>query len=186
LKPPSSAATKAAKVALPTLCAATLGLGLTGKLMAQSIEFDTEFTIAELMEALVMPEADVIWNAVQYLSTEDGERMVGPETDEDWLVVRHNAMALAEIANNLMIPGRAADKPGTSPPEGELSPAEIEALIDENRDAWNAYAQALRSVAIQAVDAVDARDLENLFLDTGGALDAACEACHRTFWYPDQ
>jgi hypothetical protein len=177
---------KVVNVVVSTFAAIAVGLGLTSTPMAQSLDFNTEITIAELMEALVMPEADVIWNAVQFSATEDGEDMIGPETDEDWLNIRHNAIALAEVANNLMIPGRPANRADAPAPEGELAPADIEALIDAERGAWNAYAQTLHTVAMQAVEAVDARDLEAIFLDTGGALDAACEGCHRTFWYPDQ
>jgi hypothetical protein len=186
VKPSESAAAGAVKFAGATLAAAGLSLVLTGAPMAQSVAFNTDISIAELMESVVMPEADVIWNAVQYTSTEEGDAMIGPETDEGWLEVRHSALTLAEIANNLMIPGRPADKPGAEALQGELAPAEIEALIDEQRGAWNAYAEALRAVARQALDAIDARDTEAIFLDTGGALDAACEACHQTFWYPNQ
>jgi hypothetical protein len=35
------------------------------------------------------------------------------------------------------------------------------------------------------VDAVDQRDVQK-FSDLGGSLDEVCEACHKTFWYPDQ
>ena len=112
--------------------------------------------------------------------------MVGPETDEEWLAVRHNAIALAEVANNLMIPGRPANRPDAEALPGELSPGEIEDLIDSQRSAWNGYARALRTVAMQAVEVIDARDSEALFLETGGDLDAACEACHTAFWYPSQ
>jgi hypothetical protein len=186
VKASENAAPRAVKVVVATLVAAGLNVVLTSASMAQSVDFNTEISIAELMEAIVMPEADVLWNAVEYTSTDEGDAMIGPETDEGWLEVRHSALALEEIANNLMIPGRPADKPGTEAPQGELSPAEIEALIDAQRGAWNAYAQALRAVARQAVDAIDARDAEAIFLDIGGALDEACEACHQTFWYPAQ
>lgn len=185
MKLPASAAARAARIAIGALVAVAIGLGLTST-MAQSTDFNTDISIAELMEALVMPEADVIWGAIQYASTEDGEQIIGPATDEEWLEVRHNAIALAEVANNLMVPGRPANRPDAPAPAGELSAAEIEALIADNRDAWNAYAQTLHAVAMQAVDAIDARDAEAIFLDSGGAIDAACEGCHTAFWYPDQ
>jgi len=31
---------------------------------------------------------------------------------------------------------------------------------------------------------VDARDLD-AFTEAGGAIDEACEQCHKHFWYPD-
>jgi hypothetical protein len=185
MKLPVGAAATAARITIGALVTIAVGLGLT-RTMAQSTGFNTEISIAELMEALVMPEADVIWGAVQYASTADGEVIIGPETDEDWLELRHNAIALAEVANNLMVPGRPANRPDAPAEAGVLSSAEIEALIAANRDAWNAYANALHGVAMQAVEAIDARDLDAIFLDSGGAIDAACEGCHVTFWYPDQ
>jgi cytochrome c556 len=185
MKTSTSAAARAARATIAALGAVIIGLGLT-ETMAQSPHFNTDISIAELMEALVMPEADVIWGAIQYTSSEDGSGMIGPETDEEWLAVRHSALALAEVANNLMIPGRPANKPGTAAQQGELAPAAVEALINQNRDAWNAYAATLHAVAMQAIEAIDARDADKIFLDSGGDLDAACEACHLTFWYPDQ
>lgn len=165
---------------------AAVGLLLTGTLSAQTADFDTEISIDELMEAIVMPQADVIWNAVLFESTEDGEAMVGPETDEEWLALRHSALLLAEVANNLMVPDRPAAPPGTAANPGELEPAEIEALIGKQRDAWNGFAHALHVIGMQTVEAIDARDAEKIFLDVGGRLDEVCESCHLVFWYPEQ
>jgi hypothetical protein len=183
---PSAAAAMTAKIVLTALGAAATGLGLTSTAMAQSPPFNTDLSIDELMEAIVMPDANVIWNAVVYDATEDGEVMTGPKTDDEWLAVRHAALALVEVTNNLMIPGRHANVEGAEAGYGELAPSDIEALIAKEPDTWNAYAMTLRAVAMQAVEAIDARDAEKIFVDTGGALDEACEACHKTFWYPDQ
>jgi hypothetical protein len=54
-----------------------------------------------------------------------------------------------------------------------------------NPAALAAFAQSNRTVALQLVDAVDRRDVQKLS-DLGGSLDEVCEACHKTFWYPDQ
>jgi hypothetical protein len=170
------------------LVAATAAAALmwAGTLGAQSISFDTDISIDELMEAVVMPQADVIWNAAQFSSTEEGEKMIGPGTDEEWLALRHSAVTLAEAANSLMVPGRPAAAPGATANPGELAPAEIEALIGSQHDAWNGFAHALHVIAMQTVEAVDARDVDKIFLDVGGRLDEACESCHLVFWYPEQ
>lgn len=167
------------------LAVAVLGGSLVSCNHAQSPDFDTSFSIAEIMDAIVMPEADVVWNAVAYVSTEEGFTSTGPETDEDWADLRRHAVALAESANTLAIPGRAANRPDAEAVEGELSPAEIDALIASNRGAWLAFTTTLRAASMKTLEAIDARDADRI-LDVGGDIDLACENCHLTFWYPDQ
>lgn len=185
MKPFSKFLGKSRSVVLLLLTAAGIMLGVAGTLRAQANDFHTELTIAEIMDAMVMREADVIWQAVEFRSTEDGSIMVGPETEEGWTEVRHAAMALAEAANNLVIPGRHSDSPGAEVVEGELPPAEIDALIAQQRGAWVGFAEAMRSTAMQAVAAIDERDADKI-LDVGGSLDQVCESCHLVFWYPNQ
>jgi hypothetical protein len=161
------------------------GWGVTGTLSAQSDDYNTEITIAEIMDAIVMREADIVWQSVRFESTEDGYEMVGPETDEEWLEVRHAALALAEVTNNLLIPGRHANTPDATVGEGELSPAEIDAAIKQKRSAWVGFARTLRATAMETVEAIDERDLDKI-LDIGGTIDENCESCHLVFWYPNQ
>jgi hypothetical protein len=172
------------RVILTCMGAASI-LGVTAVLKAQPSDFNTEITIEELMEAIVMPSADIIWSAVVYDSTQNGDELIGPETDEGWDKLRWGAIALAEAANSLVIPGRHAAPAGTVAGEGELAPMEIEALIAKERPAWVAYAHTLHTVAMQTAAAADAHDADQIF-EIGGAIDTACEACHLQFWYPNQ
>jgi hypothetical protein len=173
------------RLGLTTLALGASAVTLTGRLAAQSNDFNTEYSIAEIMDAIIMREADVIWNGVYFASTEDGFESVGPETEDDWAELRHAAITLAEATNNLVIPGRHANVAGAVGAEGELSPAEIDAKMIAQRPVWVAFARSLRATAEQAVAAVDSRDTDRI-LDVGGAIDEACEACHLVFWYPDQ
>jgi hypothetical protein len=94
------------------------------------------------------------------------------------------AVVLAESSNLLKIPrpiAPADDYVSKNP--GELPPAEIEASIDKNRGAWNAYANAMRDEALKVVDIVKAKDADRL-LQAGTDIDRACESCHLAFWYP--
>lgn len=144
-------------------------------------------TLAELMESVVMPSADVLWNAVAVNVTAAGIEETKPETDEDWAKLRWAAVELEEAANLIVIPGRAVDVPGaeSEAPDVELQPAEIANLIESNRAAWVSHAHALQAIAMQAIQAVDDRDLDAI-TDVGGAIDEACESCHTQFWYPEQ
>lgn len=168
--------------------AAATGIGwtLAGKTRAQASDYDLSITIADVMDAIVVPESEVVWNSISYESTADGGvEAVGPRTEEGWLALRRGALALAESANSLVIPGRPADSPDAVAAEGSLSPAEIDALIESNRVAWVAYANVLRSAAMQAVEATDSRDIDRI-VDAGDSLYTSCEGCHQTFWYPQQ
>ena len=144
-------------------------------------------TLADVMESIVEPSADVLWNAVGVTVTQAGTEETAPETDEDWAHVRWSAVTLAEATNALIIPGRSIDAPDTKPedPSSELNPAQIKARVDANRPVWVAFAHGLHAAAMQAVRAIDAKDVTAL-TDAGGAIDAACESCHLQFWYPPQ
>ena len=137
-------------------------------------------TIVDVMSSMVMPFAQVVWDAVVY-----DDPIKGPETEEGWQQARAAAVALAESANVLMIPGRAVAGPDKVAAEGELSPQAIQSLIGKNRGSWVGHARALHEVAVQAIDAIDARDAAKLG-DVGGTLDSVCEGCHLQFWYPNQ
>jgi hypothetical protein len=168
------------------LLGAGLIFGLGAELNAQSSgDFLPRITIVELMDSIVMPSAQVVWDAVAYEVTAEGETITGPKTDEDWQKLRWSAIELAESANNLIVPGRAVNLPGAVAAEGELQPQEIEQLIDTERAAWVAHAHVLYEAAMQAVNAIDARDPDQVS-EAGGSIDAACESCHLQFWYPEQ
>jgi len=145
-------------------------------------------TVQDLMEGIVDPSADALWDSVAFIATESGTEDRRPRTDEQWRAVRTNAIMLVEAANLLSMPGRrvAADKPDSSAPGlGELSHVEMQQRIGLTHDAFVQLARNLQDTALQALAAIDARDAQRL-MDAGGAIDEACEACHVTYWYPNQ
>ena len=75
------------------------------------------------------------------------------------------------------------------PPEeifsDDAEPAQIEALLKKDRPSWIAHAQVLHATALQAIGAIDARNIDQIS-EVGGAIDEACEGCHLQFWYPNQ
>jgi cytochrome c556 len=164
---------------------ATALLGVVLLRAETSGDFIPQLTVVELMDWIVMPQAQIVWDAVAYDVTADGETITGPKTEEDWEKLRWSAVALAESANNLVVPGRAVNHPGVAPVEGELSPEKIHELMVEQWPAWVAYAHSLHAAAMEAVTAIDAKNAEGVS-NAGGTIDAACEACHLQFWYPNQ
>jgi len=142
-------------------------------------------TIRELMSGVVDPAADGLWEAVGVISSKTAIIHREPHTGEEWASVRRRATTLMEATNLLMIGPRRAASEGTIAGEGELTPGEIDERIGTNHASFDQLTMNLRHVARKAIDAIDRRDPQELFA-VGGELDVACEACHRTFWYPDQ
>jgi cytochrome c556 len=151
----------------------------------QDSPFVVTATIKELMDSTVDPAADDVWESVAVISSKSGVDERKPRSDEDWKAVRRRAMTLVEATNLLVMDGRHAAPEGTQPGTGELAPAEIDRRIAATRPAFVGFAHGLRATAMKALNAIDRKDSEGL-LQAGGEIDAACEACHVTYWYPDQ
>jgi len=146
-------------------------------------------SVRELMKYLIDPMADNIFNAVGTTVTKQGIVDVEPKTDEDWDKIRIGAVSLAESADLLKIrrpftpPGDENNSKG--PDAVELSPAQITAKVERDPVEWNARIQAMRNVALETLDVVKRKDVSELW-DVGENLDKACEACHRSYWYPGE
>lgn len=147
-------------------------------------------SIKEIMQDMVDPASDVVFESVSFEATAAGVVEIRPRTEEDWLKIRASAMVLAEAPNLLKMPGRrvvpAVPVPGQEhepPAPGDLLPPEIQKAIDRDRATFNRHAQGLQDAALVVLKAIDARDVEALF-DAGEALDQACETCHLKYWYP--
>jgi hypothetical protein len=149
--------------------------------------FNTDISIDEIMEAVIMPTTDSIWKATQVDLTPQGEKVTAPTKDEEWLALRHQAVTLAVATNLLMIPQLKINKDpeSTKHADGELPPVEIGKIRNANLAAFAAHAQNLHNAAMKAIEAIDKKDVEAIS-NIGGDLDAICEACHMQFWYPNQ
>lgn len=146
-------------------------------------------SVKELMKYMIDPLADNIFNAVGSTVTKHGIVDVEPKTEEDWDKIRIGAVSLAEGAYLLKI-RRPFTPPGdennsTGPDAVELSPAQITAKVERDPVEWNARIEALRNVALEALEVVKRKDVNELW-DVGENLDKACEACHRSYWYPGE
>jgi len=143
-------------------------------------------TIQDIMDAIIDPSADFLFEAVAMVADERGVTERAPQTDDEWREVRRRAIQLLEAPNLLAMRGRqvarvddAADRP-----EVELPPDEIQALIEADWTAYTDRARDLQTAAALAVRASDARDKDALFR-ANERIDRACENCHLRFWYPN-
>jgi hypothetical protein len=125
-----------------------------GTVVADRPPFKPVATVDEVMDAIIIPSSQAIFDAVVY---SNGELTAAPETDEDWANLRIHALGVAEAANLLMLPPRAKDT-------GD----------------WMKMSTALNESAVTVAKAAEARDLDGL-LKTGGEMYNACTQCHEKY-----
>lgn len=109
------------------------------------------------MEAMVDPQADLIWQSVKTVVSDAGVKEYRPQSDAEWASVLHAAASVTEAGNLLMMAPRARDT--------------------EN---WMKAAQELVESGRFALRAAESRNPDMLF-DAGAALYEACNRCHRQY-----
>ncbi len=110
-----------------------------------------------LMQAVIDPNADIVWDAVKWIDTVQGSEEIRPRTEEQWAAVRNAAVTVAESGNLLMMAPRAKDG-----------------------DAWMKMAQQMIDTGQEAIKAADAKNADRLFT-VGGEIYDACSACHAKY-----
>ncbi len=143
-------------------------------------------SVKELMQHIIDPQADYVFEAVAVDSGPQGVVETKPTSDDDWVRIERAAFVLAESTNLLKMPRQVApegDRNRGGPGTPELSPDQIQAKIDQDRTLWNSHADRLREEALKVIEIVKARDSDKLFA-AGSAIDMACESCHLDYWYP--
>lgn len=113
--------------------------------------------VTQMMNWIIDPTVDVIWESVRFIDTEEGSKQISPKTDEEWDAVRNAAATLAESSNLLMIEGRAR--------EGKQ---------------WMEAATNMRTAAKEALSAAQSKNVMGVF-DAGGHIYNACSTCHMQF-----
>ena len=117
--------------------------------------------VKELMEMVIDPAADVVWESVGAIITTEGTEEIFPKNDGEWATVRNSALVLAESGNLLMLGERAK---GEGP--------------------WMIMSQALVEAGRIAFEAAEAKDADAIFM-VGGDIYSACETCHVLYWYDE-
>ena len=150
-------------------------------------EYQTEVTIKDIMDSVVDPNADYVWQSVSTTASSKGIVEKSPRTDDDWREVRRHTIALMEATNALQIPGRRVARPGekSEDPRIEEPPEVIQTMIDSDRASWYKNAHGLYAAAALLLKATDAKNVDGL-VDAGDKIDKACETCHLKYWYPNQ
>jgi hypothetical protein len=143
-------------------------------------------TIKDIMDSMVEPSADFVFDSVAEIADEQGIRQKAPHTPDEWRDVRRRVVQLVEAPNLLVMHGRQVARPGerSENPAVELQPAQIQELVDGDPVLFRTRARGLQEAAQTALQAIDRQDAKALF-DAAGRLDKACENCHLKYWYPN-
>jgi hypothetical protein len=146
-------------------------------------------SIQELMDAVIDPSADSLWDSVSITTTTKGTVFRQPHSNEEWQEARRHAIALIEGTNLLIMDGRKLVAPGSpvldQGTSGVLGAEEGQKLLDSQHAAFVQFARALREAGTQMLTAIDKKDPSGM-MNAGAAMDGVCESCHLKFWYPNQ
>src|SRR6478672_10158588 len=123
-------------------------------------EYRPTATVKDIMDALVDPGSDYIWDSVETVVSAKGTEEKAPHTDEEWKAVRNHAIMLLEATNLLQMPGRHVAKAGekADDPKVELAPEQIETMINNDRTSWINYAHGLHDATMAAFKAIEKKD----------------------------
>jgi hypothetical protein len=119
--------------------------------------FQTTVNMHDLMNNVLDPAADEIWESVGTVITMEGAFEKAPSTDDEWAGLKGSAMRLAESGNLLLLPARSGGNPD-----------------------WIKNALALIEQSNRALKAAEAKDKDAIFT-IGGDIYDACTNCHKQF-----
>jgi len=119
--------------------------------------FDTSVSVKDLMENVMDPAADVVWESVGTIMTKEGTFERVPANDDEWNRVKAGAITLVETGNLLLIPARTGGS-----------------------EEWVSLAQAMIAQSKRAIKAAEDHDKQATF-DIGADIYESCVNCHKRF-----
>ena len=148
------------------------GLSLTAQTPSANPQQEIHANLNQLMRGVLYPAANVVFFAqdenpgdVKPVPGRDPSMATDPLTSTfgGWLAVENAALALAESANLLTIPGRSCANGAPAPTKDP---------------AWGMFVQEVRDVSMKAYKAAQAKDQDKM-IDIAETLSRACAGCHR-------
>ena len=128
----------------------------------------------QLMRGVLYPAANVVFSAqadnpgdVKFVPGHDPNMSTDPLTSTfgGWQAVENAALALAESATLLSIPGRRCSNGVPAPTKDP---------------AWVTFVQEVRDASMKAYTAAQSKDQDTM-IATAEPLSASCAGCHRKF-----
>jgi hypothetical protein len=148
------------------------GLSLMAQAPSTNAAQQVHADLNQLMRGVLYPAANVVFSA-QIDNPGDAKPVPGHDpsmatdpltsTFGGWLAVENAALALAESANLLTIPGRSCANGAPAPTKDP---------------AWGMFVQEVRDVSMKAYTAARAKDQDKM-IEIAETLSRACAGCHR-------
>jgi hypothetical protein len=151
---------------------ATCGLSMMAQTPSTNAAQQVHADLNQLMRGVLYPAANVVFSAqadnpaeVKLVPGNDPSMSTDPLTSTfgGWLAVENAALALAESANLLTIPGRSCSNGAPVPTKDP---------------AWVMFVQELRDASMKSYKAAQAKDQDKM-IDLAEPLSATCAGCHR-------
>ena len=156
------------RAVLALLVASAISTSLIDRAQAQS-PARAPATLAQLMKGTLYPESNVVFaaqdvNPAEVPHAKDPSMATDPLTSQygKWEAVENNALAIAEVANLLTLPGRKCSN-GLDVPVG-------------NPD-WAKFVQGLREAGMTAYAAAQTKNQDKM-TDVADVMTTACKNCH--------
>ena len=155
-----------------SLMLAVCGLSLMAQTPSTDAAPQIHADLNQLMRGALYPAANVVFSAqvdnpgdVKLIPGHDPSMSTDPLTSTfgGWLAVENAALALAESANLLTIPGRTCSN-GVPVPVKD--------------PAWATFVQELRDASMKSSKAAQAKDQDKM-IEISETLSASCADCHR-------
>lgn len=122
-----------------------------------SVPFYTGMSMKTLMADMIQPAAHGVWDRAGYISDLQGTRSLFPQTEKEWKEMENSSLLLAELTNDLLVPGRRVPEP-----------------------EWDKAVVAVRTAALKTAAVVKRRN-EDEVLEVSVEISAACESCHQRY-----
>lgn len=154
------------------LLVAVGGLSLTAQAPPTTAPQQVHADLNQLMRGVLYPAANVVFSAqadnpgdVRIVPGHDPSMSTDPLTSAfgGWQAVENAALALAESANLLSIPGRSCSNGAPVPTKDPT---------------WTMFVQDVRDASMKAYRAAQAKDQDKM-IDVAVTLSASCDNCHR-------
>ena len=151
---------------------AVCGLSLMAQTPSTAAAQEIHANLNQLMRGVLYPAANVVFFAqvenpgdVKPVPGQDPGMATDPLTSTfgGWQAVENAALALAESANLLLVPGRLCSNGAPVPMKDP---------------AWAMFVQEVRDASMKAYKAAQAKDQEKM-IDLSETVSASCAGCHR-------
>ena len=155
-----------------SLLLAACGLSLIAQTQSTNTVQQVHADLNRLMRGVLYPAANVVFSAqaddpgdVKFIPGHDPAMSTDPLTSTfgGWVAVENAALALAESANLLLIPGRSCSNGAPVPTKDP---------------AWAMFVQEVRDASMKAYKAAQAKDQDKM-IELSETLSTACAGCHR-------